>query len=48
MRPVRGQRKSVAGSNNNIPKKQIKRPEIVPVEGIVQEEEEDGTQVKIQ
>ena len=31
MRPVRGQRKSVAGSSQNIPKKAAKRPEIQPV-----------------
>lgn len=50
MRPVRGQRKSAAGSSHNIAmKKQGKKPEVLhqPIEGIVQEEEEDDTQVKL-
>ena len=48
MRPVRGQRKSAVGSSHNIAtKKQGKKPEVLhqPIEGIVQEEEEDDTQV---
>lgn len=55
MRPVRGQRKSAGGSSHNIAlvhspstqqKKGGKRPEIQqPVEGVVNEEEEDEAQV---